>query len=149
MDTFYMFILVLSLIGGAAGFFAARAKKNEKRTWIKGMLWGFMAFFSCFNFPLFSDVSPMKLINMIIFIIAYQTIGKAAAYYYDKLQRNKVYLLSVSMVILGMVCRYLLEYGEISNVYNFTPENVIFYGIMAPLLVIVNYHLYHRFGGKK
>ena len=34
-------------------------------------------------------------------------------------------LLNLGIVLAGMVCRYLLEWGEVSNTYNFTIPNVL------------------------
>ena len=39
-----------------------------------------------------------------------------------------------------MVCRYVLEYGEDSNTYNFTVLNVISYIAIIPTIVVVAYH---------
>lgn len=44
------------------------------------------------------------------------------------------------MTILGMVCRYVLEYGEASNVYNFTMLNILSYIILIPAFTVGAYH---------
>lgn len=38
---------------------------------------------------------------------------------------KSVALINLGIVVLGMVFRYLLEFGEVSNTYNFTPPNVL------------------------
>ena len=34
-------------------------------------------------------------------------------------------LMNLGIILSGMLCRYLLEWGEISNVYNFTMPNML------------------------
>ena len=47
------------------------------------------------------------------------------------LGRNKtihVYSISLLFTTLGMILRYIIEYGEYSNTINFTHINIIMYG---------------------
>ena len=55
-------------------------------------------------------------------------------------KREAVYPLTLLMTILGMVCRYVLEYGEASNVYNFTMLNILSYIILIPAFTVGAYH---------
>lgn len=43
-------------------------------------------------------------------------------------------LLNIGITIMGMVSRYFLEYGEVSNTYNFTPKKVVIHMIIMLLL---------------
>ena len=45
-----------------------------------------------------------------------------------------VFVLNLFLVFAGMGARYLLEYGEISNVYNFTMLNSIVHMFIATLV---------------
>lgn len=51
-----------------------------------------------------------------------------------------VYLLSVILTIAGLLCRYLLEYGEESNTYNFMVGNVLTYICIMPAFAVLAYH---------
>ena len=45
-----------------------------------------------------------------------------------------VLLLNLGVTILGMVARYFLEYGEVSNTYNFTLKNILIHTVIMLLL---------------
>ena len=34
-------------------------------------------------------------------------------------------LMNIGIILAGMLCRYLLEWGEVSNAYNFTMPNIL------------------------
>ncbi len=40
-------------------------------------------------------------------------------------------IISLAFTIIGYGCRYLLEYGEVSNTYNFTVLNTVFHTFVA------------------
>lgn len=128
---------------------AAWAKRYNCVNMIKVILWGFVIFFGCFNFPLWSDYSPLKGYDLALFVLIYHVIGKAVSNYYQKENWKRVCLLSVGMTLLGMICRYFLEYGEVSNTYNFTPANVMFYAVMASLLIMSSYFFHNKYSEKE
>ena len=45
-----------------------------------------------------------------------------------------ILFLNLGITIMGMVARYLLEYGEVSNTYNFTPKNIVVHIVIMLLL---------------
>ena len=45
--------------------------------------------------------------------------------------------LNCGVTILGMVARYLLEYGEVSNTYNFTIKNIVVHIVIMMLLSMI------------
>ena len=45
-----------------------------------------------------------------------------------------ILLLNFAMTIMGMVARYFLEYGEVSNTYNFILKNIIVHIVIMLLL---------------
>lgn len=51
----------------------------------------------------------------------------------------KVFLFAMTFTIIGMICRYLIEYGEVSNTINFTLMNIIIFLIAIPSLVTISY----------
>ena len=51
--------------------------------------------------------------------------------------RNKVWrsaALALGMTLLGLACRFLMEFGEVSNTYNFTPPNVALHLSVAAVI---------------
>ena len=55
-------------------------------------------------------------------------------------KEKQVYLLTLALTVLGLLCRYVLEYGEESNTYNFTVLHVASYLILMPAFTALAYH---------
>ena len=51
-----------------------------------------------------------------------------------------VYFATLFLTAAGMGCRYLLEFGEVSNTYNFTLFNGISYLALIPAGTAMAYH---------
>ena len=51
----------------------------------------------------------------------------------------KIVLINLGIVLAGMGCRYLLEFGEVSNSYNFTVLNIVFHMIATLIISTVSY----------
>ena len=60
-------------------------------------------------------------------------LGSLLACLYGRGKLAAVYLRLLAFTVLGLACRYLLEFGEISNTYNFTPINTIVFLLSFPL----------------
>lgn len=54
---------------------------------------------------------------------------------------TKIVLINLGIVLAGMGGRYLLEFGEVSNTYNFTLSNVVFHMIATLMISTVSYVL--------
>lgn len=52
-----------------------------------------------------------------------------------------VYLITAISNIVGMILRYILEYGEYSNEVNFNTVNVFVFIVVLPLFCVVVYYL--------
>ena len=112
-------------------------KKTKCR---KGLLLFYIAFAGCFTFPIRSHPFPLDFTKAYLLICSYGIIGWGFAGLYGKAKERAVYPLTLLMTILGMVCRYVLEYGEASNVYNFTMLNILSYIILIPAFTVGAYH---------
>ena len=44
---------------------------------------------------------------------------------FPKLGAGRILLLNLCIILLSLLARYLLEFGEVSNVYNFTLPNIL------------------------
>ena len=49
--------------------------------------------------------------------------------------------LNIDIVLAGMLCRYLLEWGEVSNTYNFTTPNILLHITAATIISTISYLL--------
>ena len=52
-----------------------------------------------------------------------------------------VYIAMFVLTVTGMICRYLLEFGEVSNTYNFTLFNIVSYLVIIPIGTTFAYRL--------
>ena len=74
------------------------------------------------------------LLNFITAIGIAKCIGEIEAIMFPKVTWLLVLLLNLGITIMGMVVRYFLEYGEVSNTYNFTPKNIVLHTVIMLLL---------------
>jgi len=106
----------------------------SKKALLVGMLL-FTVFISCFGFPVWNLekqfgrwLGPM---NAIMVITVYGVIGAAANAFFEEKRSFLKTLFLLVFVLLGMGCRYLLEFGEVSNTYNFTTANILLHLVVA------------------
>jgi len=113
----------------------------KKYRLLRGIVIGGSIFIGCFSFPLINthlrDIG--EFVNIIFVLLSLDTIGSAEAYVFPKMSVKKVFLMNFFFVIAGLLCRYLLEFGEISNVYNFTAPNVLIQIAAGTLLSSLSY----------
>ena len=50
-----------------------------------------------------------------------------------------VLLINVAHIIAGMICRYFLEFGEVSNTYNFTLPNIAIHIVVILCICLCSY----------
>ena len=96
----------------------------------------------CFCFPVYNltkeYTGTTRLLSIAVTWMAYHNIGRylagAFAYKKDTAVKTAATLVGFNClhIFAGMGCRYLLEFGETSNTYNFTAPNIILH------LVVVN-----------
>lgn len=117
-------------------------KAGQKRPLImKLFLLGYIVFAGCFMFPIQSEPFPLDVGNLYSLLLAYGIIGLGFAGLYGKKREKQVYFLTLALTLTGMICRYLLEFGEVSNTYNFTPFNIITYAVIIPVYTVIAYYL--------
>ena len=76
----------------------------------------------------------ISLINLAAAIGIGKCVGEIEAMLLPKVTWVLVLLLNVGVTIMGMVARYFLEYGEVSNTYNFTLKNILMHTVIMLLL---------------
>ncbi|MGL5767376.1 MAG: hypothetical protein ACRCX8_17220 [Sarcina sp.] len=110
-------------------------QKHKKTSYL--ILVSHLIFSGCFLFPFTSEKWPFDFTKAYLIIINY---GLLAILFSTMLDKNKlihVYLISLFFTILGVTSRYLLEYGEYSNILNFTQINILSYLFIIPIFCTV------------
>ena len=89
----------------------------------------FLIFIGCFAFPVynFSKDAPeiSRWINVFVSLAAYYEIGLIQGVLFERKEHLKCIGMTLSMTVVGLLCRYLLEFGEVSNTYNFILPNIL------------------------
>ena len=98
---------------------------------------------SCCTFPIYNFTKDfgksIVTTNLILNVLCYYELGK-----YEKLMQKdwkigKVLLVNMGVILLGMVMRFFLEFGEVSNTYNFTGPNITIHITAALAISFVTY----------
>lgn len=53
-------------------------------------------------------------------------------------------LTNICVILAGMLCRYVLEFGEVSNTYNFTVSNILLHVAVCFIISMLSYTLYKK-----
>lgn len=109
-------------------------------------VWGFIVFIGCFGFPLYSKEFPLTILKVWLAISYIFAMGEAfAMLYYEKEKMTaRICIQTFLFSIVGLVCRYFLEFGEVSNTYNFTLKNIVLYLVCIPIFVTICYRIAKR-----
>ena len=110
------------------------------------IFWIVAVFFGCFGFPfinitkVLSDTEKqISIINLFTCLVAYAEVGLLSGYLFEKKKIGVVMLINAAHIIAGMICRYFLEFGEVSNTYNFTLPNIVFHIIIISCVCLCSY----------
>ena len=143
-----IYIFLIAVVVLVVNFYVFRNKLDNVRLFfernpylIKILLLGYIAFASCFSFPIRSEVSPLDFMKVYLLVVCYGTISTSFIGVYGNNCTKKVYLYTIMFTVVGLLWRYLLEFGEVSNTYNFTPVNTAAFLVIMPLYVTIVYYL--------
>ena len=107
---------------------------KHKKLYRVGIL-AFLIFITCFTFPMFNFVKvysrTIVVVNLLLSLSVYYRIGAEEAVLFEEFPVWKAMVLNQAVIGVGLLCRYLLEYGEVSNTYNFVPVNMACHIIVA------------------
>lgn len=106
----------------------------------KALLLGYIIFAGCFVFPIRSKPFPLDFSGLHVLVSSYGVIALASAGIFGPDRGKKVYITTFLLTAVGMGCRYLLEFGEVSNTYNFTLFNIVSYLALIPAGTAAAYH---------
>ena len=113
--------------------------KHKKIVCILGLL--FVILLECCVFPVGSITHTkwftIGIINLITTVGICKCVGEMEVALFPKASWVMINLLNIGITIMGMVSRYFLEYGEVSNTYNFTPKKIVIHMIIMILLSTV------------
>lgn len=116
--------------------------KNMKRS-SKILLWLLFLVISCSSFPIYNLTKnlgkPIVATNLILNVLCYYELGKYEKLMLKDWKVGKVLLVNMGVILLGMVMRFFLEFGEVSNTYNFTGPNIAIHITAAVVISIVSY----------
>ena len=107
--------------------------QSHKKTGIT-LFWIVAVFFGCFCFPFINITKVLgdtekqiSIINLFTCLVAYAEVGLLSGYIFDKKKIGVMLLINVAHIIAGMICRYFLEFDEVSNTYNFTLRHTSYF----------------------
>lgn len=112
------------------------AKKSAQSHMVRScvLVSGLAVFFNCFGFPFYNLNKEWPLSLTAIYALstpafAVFTGGSLAALFPQK-SFGFIVFMSSALTCAGLACRFLLEFGEVSNSYNFTLPNIAFHMIV-------------------
>ena len=112
------------------------AKRHRKLLTIVVLV--FFVILGAAAFPIYNlNKEWSKALTISIFASAFGYCGMLGIIEVSLFPKAKIYhilLFNLGLTLLSMACRYLLEYGEVSNTYNFTVSNMILH-IVAVLVI--------------
>jgi len=109
---------------------------------MKSFVLGFIVFAGCFNFPFGNNKFPIDFMSAYLIFSSYCVIWLALGGIYGTGKEKIVFLRTLEFTTLGLISRYLLEFGEVSNTMNFTAFNIISYILITPILTTLLYHFF-------
>lgn len=122
-----------------------RTLENNKTT-ARIVLCSYIIFNGCFIFPFSNELFPFTYDKALMVIMGYGLIGLYFSMILNKGKSFKVFTITFLFTVIGMICKYLLEFGEVSNVRNFIPINIFLYLAIVPLYTTIVYWLSHKYG---
>ena len=116
--------------------------KNMKRS-SQILLYLLFLVISCCTFPIYNFTKDfgksIVATNLILNVLCYYELGKYEKLMLKDWKVSKVILVNTGVILLGMVLRFFLEFGEVSNTYNFTGLNITIHITAAFVISIVSY----------
>ena len=111
----------------------------------RALVLGYVVFMACFAFPIHNALGgegfSMTWNRAYVLVAGYGVVATALAGVYGMGKEGLIYLKVLAFTVLGLVCRYLLEFGEVSNTYNFTLGSIAAYLLLIPLATTAAYRI--------
>lgn len=114
----------------------------------KSIVWmvilGYLVFNGGIIFPFYNELSKLDYEKIVMAIGCYAIIGMCFTGVLSKGKGIMVLAVSFLFTAIGMVGRYFMEYGKVSNTVNFTPANIIMFLIVVPVYCMVVYLVLYK-----
>lgn len=110
----------------------------------KILVLGYIVFAGCFVFPIRSEPFPLGFQRVYLLAASYGVIALAFAGIWGPDMERMVCVVTFILTVIGMACRYLLEFGEVSNTYNFTLFNIVSCLVIIPIGTTIFYRFMVR-----
>ena len=102
------------------------------------LTFGAVIFYNCFGFPIYNLTKewPFFITAEYVFlgISAAVIAGGFLAGLFPQKRLYFIVPLTLFLSLAGLGCRYLLEFGEVSNTHNFTPSNIALHLIVFTVI---------------
>lgn len=120
--------------------FRAYVQKRRSISYVLGI--GFLVFINCCGFPILNlnKKWPLMITAVQIYVMFAGALfsGAALARLFSKKKFAAVAAVDFTAITIGLVCRYLLEFGEASNTYNSTfPTTLLHTGLFLLTSMLV------------
>ena len=132
-------VLAIAVVFGflCAKFIINRKSNSEK---FKNMLKTIFILFAvvefCCAFPILSHIKGLEILRIVTLVFVCGAVGKGFGLIFPYIRPLKAYGIFILLCVFGLVCRYFLEFGEVSNTYNFTLFNIVSYLVLVPAICI-------------
>ena len=113
-----------------------------KKYWFV-ILWALFVIVSCAAFPIYNFNKHYSYsltgITLYLNIVCFAELGIFEKKMLKSWELQKVVMINLGIILLGMLCRYLLEFGEVSNTYNFTVPNILLHVVATFTISMISY----------
>ena len=112
------------------------AKKTAQSHMVRScmLVFGIAVFANCFGFPVYNLNKEWPFSLTAVYALSTPALavfsGGSLAALFPQKRLSFLVLLSSALTCIGLVCRFLLEFGEVSNTYNFTLPNIALHMIV-------------------
>lgn len=113
------------------------------KTLVSVLVLGFAVFINCFGFPIYNLSKDWSAVivaeHVFIASLSALYIGGGLALLFPEKRYLCIAFIIIVSACVGMGCRFLLEWGEVSNTYNFTVPNISFHLIVFIVLTSLSW----------
>ena len=104
----------------------------------------YLIFNSCFTFPLIKSFIPTTTYDIFMLLWSYGLISFIFIFLLGKINIFNFFILTFTFITTGLIFRYFLEYGEVSNTVNFTSNNIILFLTIVPIYCTIIYYFFSK-----
>ena len=116
---------------------------NSHKKLVYTIGFAFAVLLGCCIFPIYNftaDKMTLNMINLIISVFVCKCIGDMESFLFPNVTWRFIGIVNIGVVLAGMTARYWLEYGEISNTYNFTLVNMVTHILVMTVLCTLEWN---------